>query len=267
MVQQAYNDAKNFDSESALAGLRGKASADVEAAFGNQQAAVQRALQRQGVNPGSNRSIAAMAANGSNAALAKVGTANSMTENRKLQAVGLRQQAANMANGLPASSIAQSQLGNQSMAGAGALSAQGLQSAIGMQQATQAGLGQSAGAMGSVANGWGQMNNTAMNAWGMANQAQAQESAGYGQAAGAALGAYAAFALASDRRVKQNIELVRTRRDGLGVYIFEYKPEYRAQWGEGQQVGFMADEVQKVYPEAVHQHPDGYLVVDYAKVM
>lgn len=269
MVQQAYNDAKSFDGEGALAGLRGKASADVEQAFAAQQQGTQRALQRAGVNPGSNRAIAAMGAGGANAALAKVSTANSMTENRKLQAVGLRQQAANMANGLPASSIAQSQLGNQSMSGAGALNAQGMQSALAMQNGTMNGFNSSAQAFGGVAQGFGAMRNQELSAWNASNAAQAQESAGYGQAAGAAASAYLgylAFA-ASDPATKQNVSRLGVRPDGLNIYSFEYKPEYQAAWGEGTHVGLMATEVQKLYPDAVVRHPDGYLMVDYSKVM
>ena len=262
-----FNDAKHFGSQGALAGLRGKASADVEQAFGMQQQSAQRALQRQGVNPGSNRAIAAMAAGGSNAALAKVQTANQMTENRKLQGVNMRTQAANVASGFPAASNAAMGLGNQSLGGASALGAQGLQSALGIQGATQNGFGQANSAMGSVSSGFGALNSAKLNAWGQANQAQATESAGYGSAVGAGLGMYAAFLAASDRSVKQNIVRLGERTDGLGIYSFEYKPEYQAQWGEGERIGLMADEVEKLYPEAVLQHADGYKVVDYSKVM
>jgi hypothetical protein len=51
---------------------------------------------------------------------------------------------------------------------------------------------------------------------------------------------------------------------GIGLYLFDYKPEYRDQWGHGRQFGVMADEVESVMPQAVSIHPDGYKVVDYA---
>jgi hypothetical protein len=70
--------------------------------------------------------------------------------------------------------------------------------------------------------------------------------------------------MSSDVRVKKDIEKVTTRPDGLGVY------RYRYIWDDGQQplrTGLMAQEVQKLYPQAIHLHPaDGHLMVDYGAV-
>ena len=41
-------------------------------------------------------------------------------------------------------------------------------------------------------------------------------------------------------------------------------PEHRAQWGQGRQFGVMIDEVERVMPEAVSMHPDGYKRVDHS---
>jgi hypothetical protein len=71
----------------------------------------------------------------------------------------------------------------------------------------------------------------------------------------------------SDRRIKQDIERVGTLSNGVGVYRFRYKPEYRARWGDGTQFGFMADEVERVVPGAVRFHRAGYKMVDYMKVI
>lgn len=68
----------------------------------------------------------------------------------------------------------------------------------------------------------------------------------------------------SDRRAKENIIKVDHHPLGIGLYLFDYKPEYRAQWGAGRQFGVMADEVETVMPEAVSVHADGYKLVDYA---
>lgn len=51
---------------------------------------------------------------------------------------------------------------------------------------------------------------------------------------------------------------------GIGFYLFDYRPEFRDQWGHGRQFGVMADEVQAVLPEAVSVHDNVYKVVDYA---
>ena len=68
----------------------------------------------------------------------------------------------------------------------------------------------------------------------------------------------------SDRRVKENIVRVGQHPSGVGLYLFDYKPEYRERCGYGRRLGVMADEVAAILPEAVHVHPDGHLMVDYA---
>lgn len=69
--------------------------------------------------------------------------------------------------------------------------------------------------------------------------------------------------IGSDRSIKQNITRIATRDDGLGVYRFEYKPEYQVIWGAGERIGVMADEVKEVYPHAVIRNPAGYDMVNY----
>ena len=65
----------------------------------------------------------------------------------------------------------------------------------------------------------------------------------------------------SDRRLKHDIKRIGKTDDGLPIYSFKYKGD------ENQQthIGFMADEVEKVKPEAVGVHPTGYKTVDYDK--
>jgi len=69
---------------------------------------------------------------------------------------------------------------------------------------------------------------------------------------------------ASERRVKENIVRIGDHPLGIGIYLFDYRTEHRAQWGHGRQFGAMIDEVEIVMPEAVSMHPDGYKRVDYA---
>jgi hypothetical protein len=75
------------------------------------------------------------------------------------------------------------------------------------------------------------------------------------------IGGLAAYA--SDFHIKQNIGRIGTHPRGFGIYAYEYKPEYRAAWGHGQHVGVIAQEVQRIIPEAVSVHRDGYLMVNY----
>lgn len=67
----------------------------------------------------------------------------------------------------------------------------------------------------------------------------------------------------SDRIIKENICRVGEHPLGFGLYLYDYKSEYRDTWGHGRQFGVMADEVETVMPEAVHMHTDGYKMVDY----
>jgi len=68
----------------------------------------------------------------------------------------------------------------------------------------------------------------------------------------------------SDKRIKQDIVKVGAHWLGIGLYLFNYKPEYREKYGKGRQFGVMADEVETVMPSAVFKHSDGYKMVNYA---
>jgi hypothetical protein len=72
-------------------------------------------------------------------------------------------------------------------------------------------------------------------------------------------------AAGSDIRVKENIERIGTLANGLGLYDFEYKPEFKdhPQCGHGRFRGVMAQEVEKLIPEAVVTMDNGYKAVKY----
>ena len=72
-------------------------------------------------------------------------------------------------------------------------------------------------------------------------------------------------ALMSDIRTKENIEIIGVANNGLTVYKYEYKPEFKDHElaGRGVHYGYMAQEVEQVYPYAVKTLDDGYKVVDY----
>ena len=70
----------------------------------------------------------------------------------------------------------------------------------------------------------------------------------------------------SDIRMKENIELVGQLPSGLNVYNFEYKPEFKALAGHGKFTGVMAQEVEKVIPDAVATMSNGYKAVNYSLV-
>ena len=62
----------------------------------------------------------------------------------------------------------------------------------------------------------------------------------------------------SDRRLKEDIKRVGTAENGLPIYKFKYKGDP----AEQTHIGFMADEVEKIHPEAVGES-HGFKTVDY----
>jgi len=70
----------------------------------------------------------------------------------------------------------------------------------------------------------------------------------------------------SDRRLKQNIIKIGNHPLGFGLYLFDYKPEYRRQCGNGRHFGVMADEVEKVMPSAVVPGFGGFKAVNYGQI-
>lgn len=90
-----------------------------------------------------------------------------------------------------------------------------------------------------------------VNAWKAQQEQQNQQMAGYGQMAG-----MAAMMMFSDRRLKTDIVRIGRTDDGQPIYRFRYldSPMF--------QIGLMADDVEKVCPEAVVE-VGGYKMVDY----
>ena len=81
-----------------------------------------------------------------------------------------------------------------------------------------------------------------------------------GPSALSSLGQIAGIAsMFSDERLKENITQIGSF-NGLGVYEFNYL------WSPAKMVGFIAQEVEKVLPEAVKEIL-GYKAVDYGKVL
>jgi hypothetical protein len=78
-------------------------------------------------------------------------------------------------------------------------------------------------------------------------------------------GTLGAAALMSDIRTKENIEPIGVLANGLNVYKYEYKDEFKNHplAGHGTHYGVMAQEVEQVFPYAIKTLDDGYKVVDY----
>jgi hypothetical protein len=80
-----------------------------------------------------------------------------------------------------------------------------------------------------------------------------------------------AFNVSSDRRLKENVQPLTNALDGVGkingVY-YRYKADAPDgnPYPKGRQIGVIAQDVEKAYPELVAVQPGGYKAVDYAKL-
>ena len=79
-----------------------------------------------------------------------------------------------------------------------------------------------------------------------------------------------AFALAipnSDKRLKTNIKKIGTHSTGLNVYEWEWNAKaFILGVDKYPRKGFIAQEVLKVFPEAVFKDQNGYFKIDYSKI-
>jgi len=82
---------------------------------------------------------------------------------------------------------------------------------------------------------------------------------------GAALGA--GLSLFSDKRLKKDIKQIGTHANGLAMYSWQWNDEAQSRGFDIYPTeGFMAQEAREVYPQHVHVHPSGYLMLDYASL-
>jgi hypothetical protein len=240
--------AQEFDTEAYREQLASQAAADAARAFGSTQAQTARGLARMGVNPGSGAALSRM--NDLGAASMRAGAMTGSRLQSEGEGMNRLYNAAALGRGLPGQTLGayggsvgagsagmQTAMtaGNQYMAGMG-------QGANTIMQGQQMGLQGATSILGNQANLYG------------------QKMGAEGEMLGAALGIGAAYAgRPSDRRLKENIELVgRDERTMLPLYEFEYKG------GDGRRfLGVMADDVEKVFPQAVIEMSNGYKAVDY----
>ena len=252
MQDTLAQDARSFNTEDKASELAGKAMADVNQGFANADGQQTRALARMGVNPSSGKALAM----GNQTAIAKataLAAAGSGARDRaRTEGYALTDRAANALAGYPAMGMQATGAGAGYGASGTNIANQGL-----------AGMNSGYGAAGTMA---GQLGSNATGMFG----AQASYKVGADKAAadanpmGALIGAGAQLGAASikysDRRLKQDIELVgRDERTGLNLYEFAYKDMPHERWR-----GVMADEVLQVMPSAVHTNDEGFMSVDYS---
>jgi hypothetical protein len=141
----------------------------------------------------------------------------------------------------------------------GQMAAQALQSGMGISGLEQSlmGMGLNAEqARAAAALGAGQMELSPYKTKADVEQRQQEANAGF---FGSVAEAAAPFIAASDVRLKDNITHVDTLSNGIKLYTWDWKEKRN-----DPTFGVLAQEVQQVIPEAVIEHPDGYLMVDYS---
>jgi hypothetical protein len=268
LVEQAmdYNQEGNFQRMAGSA--MGDATTQNEIARQNHA----KQMQAYGINPNSgafaginNVQNVLGAANAAAASNRAYSAAQELGWNMGMGASGL---GAGLANNQVASTGVALQAGNSAL-NAGQVPMNNTLAMSGAQNAMYAG---AMGGWSNYGNLGAQSYNTQVNGWAAEQQARAQNSAGFGNflgtVAGAALNKYLPTGGGSDIRIKENISLVGVMSNGIGVYEFEYKPEFKDKpyGGHGRFRGVLAQELQKVNPDAVYELEDGYLGVDYSKV-
>lgn len=249
--QSLVKQAQNFNTDAYREQLASQAAADAGRAFAQTQASSNRAMGSMGVNPNSGR-------------FASMQTQNNLglAAQRSAAMTGTRQQAQQMgyARMLDAAGMGKGLSGLSTAAYSGATGAGNAAGSMYMAPGNQfmAGMGQAGQTMGQGyqlgISGLGNVLGTQANVYNTGVNAQGEM---YGALLGAG-GTLGAAAL-SDIRVKENIERVGTHyRNGLPIYEFNYihVPDKRYR-------GVMAQDVEKVYPEAVVEMHDGIKAVNY----
>jgi len=286
-LEKLRADAEQYNEPAYQEQMALSAGADVATASENQRQQTMMRQQQYGIDPTSG-----VAAGQSNANAVMTAAAQAQAQNQTRQAareIGL-QKLSNVYNayaGFPgqgnaATSLALNASGQGTAAGqasvgnaaSGQANVGNVGNISGFNMNNQFGMGN---AYNTAANsnmaGWGSIGNLGVQkyqadvgAYKAQQEAESSSSAGFGNLLGTAIGTYAKFG-GSDIQIKQNITQIGRLDNGLPLYSFEYKPQFQDECGHGFRIGVMAQDVEKVIPDAVSVHANGYKMVDYGKVL
>lgn len=270
MQDKLIDEANQFNTEGERERQAQMAMGDVNDAFNNQRKQQEMQMQAFGINPTSGRYQGSVNANGvmqaaaGAAAATKARTAaEQLGWAKRMDAIGLGM---GLAGNQATSTGVALNAGNSAMSNTGA----GLNALNQMSGAYNS-------AAGTAMQGWnsvGQLGVSKYNADINAYSANQQANASNNSAMGSTLGSLAATAVKaaplfmSDERIKENLEYMGDLESGIKVYAFEYKSEFKDHplCGHGRFIGVMAQEVEKIIPEAVITMDNGYKAVNYELV-
>lgn len=273
LQEDIFEQAKTAGSEQEQEQQSSAALSDVKSQFAAAKANTARNMQSYGIDPTSGAYRGQDNAN----QIMEAATGSAAATRARNAAIQL-----GWAKKMDASALAQGQYGNQATATGLSLNAGNAALASGAMgtNAINAQGNSYVQGTGAAMGGWnqiGQLGNqkyaTDVSAYNASQQASATSSAGIGAAVGAIGGAALKYAPAlmamSDIRTKENIEFVGHASNGLPIFDFEYKPEFKDSKyaGHGRFRGFMVHDIEKLIPEAVFKTENGYKAVDYSKVV
>jgi hypothetical protein len=243
-------DAERFSTEGFREQQARDAAAAAGRAFGGIQDSSMRAMASRGINPASGAGMAMQTQGNLGLAAQRAGAMTGARNQAEQMGFARRMDVTGLGRGLGGAAVgAYGAATGAGSAGMTTSMAPGGQYMQGMGQgASTIGAGRQMlqGGLGNILNTQGSVYGAAMN--------QSDPVMGL---VGTGIGAYAAL---SDRRLKQDIELVgRDERTMLPLYEFAYKSDPSRRF-----LGVMADEVEAYMPEAVGEGEDGYKFVNYA---
>ncbi len=262
-VEDAFvKTAQEYDTPEKQAAAAAAAKADVVSSAAAQQQASARQMASMGINPESGRFAGINRAQDTNTALAAAGAQNNARQVVRDKGLALKADAINMGKGLASSTAAAYGIGTNAGNSAVANNASGNQNFYANQGVMGQGFSGAVGANNSAGSMLGNLYGNQLQAWSAQQQANATSAGGLGSLLGTGIGAYAAL---SDERVKTNVKQIGVLNNGIKLYTFEYKDAYKM-FGTGTQVGCIAQDVEKIMPEAVGETADGIKYVNYSMV-
>jgi len=230
---------------------------DVRVAAQNQQNQTRRQMSALGVSANSPAAIAAASDQAIANTAASAAAANRARAAAKSLGMSLTSDAANFGRGGQSSILQFGQAASGNNTGAFGVANSAVQGSAAGASVPMSGYNTALQGYGANLNAYSGLQKAQMDQ-------NAQSAGGFGQLVGT-LGSAAIKAgmFGSDRRLKKNIKWIAYLANGLDLYSFEYIDPAN---GEGSFLGYMADDVAVMYPDAVSTRPDGYAQVDYDKV-
>lgn len=224
LEERFVEEASTWDSQERQAERAAEAKADVLQNAAAQRAASQRQAASMGVNPASGRFQGLDRAGELQTALAAAGAQNQARDQVRKEGMAMRADAVNIGRGLPAQSAQAASLGlsagNSALAGA-----QGAHGAfMGNTQIMGQGFQGAMSGNSSMANILNQQYQNQLQAWSANQQATAAGIGGIASAIGTGIGAYAALSSKAKKTKKRPVKGALEAVKGLPVESWEYKP-------------------------------------------